>query len=120
MPSFVDNRDSVDRTVVIFDTFYASNLKVNAAEFDIVYGYFSSVSPSKQIAANFTSFLFRIAQESGVPVLTLLQDIQGADNKLQMNRKICYYLNSFKSKTSLYGVGAVPKPNQSVARNVVL
>ena len=120
MPTFVDNRDSVDRTVVIFDRFYSSNLKVNASEFDVVYGYFSSISSTKQIAANFTGFLFRIAQDSGIPVLTLLQEIQGSDNKLQMNRKLCYYLNSFKSKTSLYGVGVVPKPNQAVARNVVL
>jgi hypothetical protein len=120
MPSFVDNRDSVDRTVVIYDTFYSADLKVNAEEFDIVYGYFTSITKSKQIAANFTSFLFRISQDSAIPVLDLLKDIQGSDNKLQMNRKICYYLNSFKSKTSLYGVGNIPRPNQSVARNVVL
>lgn len=120
MPNFVDNREGLDRTVVVYDTFYASNLKVNAAEFDVVYGYFTSVCATKQIAANFTGFLFMIAQETGIPVLTLLSEIQGTPNKLQMNRNICYYLNSLKSKTALYGVGIVPKPNQPVARNVVL
>ncbi len=120
MPNFIDNRDSIDRTVAIYDTFYASSIKVNAAEFDVVYGYFTNVCASKQIASNFTGFLFMISQESGIPVLDLLKEIQGSPNKLQMNRTICYYLNSLKSKTSLYGVGAIPRPNQSVARNVVI
>lgn len=119
MPTIIDQRSSLDQTVKIFDSFYATNLVVNAEEYDIVYGYFTSVCATKNIAANFTAVLFRIAQESGVPVLELLRILQGSENKLQMNKVICYYLNSLKSKTSLYGVGLVPYPNQPVARNVV-
>jgi hypothetical protein len=37
-----------------------------------------------------------------------------------MNKVICYYLNSFKSKTALYGISSVPRPNESVQRNIVL
>jgi len=36
-----------------------------------------------------------------------------------MNVFITYYLNTFKSKTALYGIGSIPQPNQFVARNVV-
>jgi hypothetical protein len=39
---------------------------------------------------------------------------------LQMNKQICYWLNSLKSKTSLYGVSVIPQPVVPVARNVVL
>jgi hypothetical protein len=92
---------------------------VNGNEFDIVNGYFKTVCDTKAIAGNFTSFLFRIAQETGIPVLDLLGQIQGTGNKLQMNQVISYYLNSFKSKTSLYGVSTVPQSNQPVARNIV-
>lgn len=120
MANIIDNRISLDNTIRIYDSFYAVNLVVGADQFDIVYGYFTSVCDTKNIAANFTAFLFRIAQETNIDVLELLAQIQGADNKLQMNKILAYYLNSFKSKTSLYGVAALPQPNLPVARNIVL
>ena len=120
MAKIIDNRMSLDQTIRIFDSFYAVNMTVSPDKFDIVYGYFSGVCDTKNIAANFTAFLFRIAQETEIDVLELLEQIQGTNNKLQMNKVLAYYLNTFKSKTSLYGVGAVLKPNLPVARNVVL
>ena len=118
MARIIDDRTSFDLTVKIFDDFYSFNMIVNGNEFDIVNGYFKTVCATKAIAGNFTSFLFRIAQETGIPVLDLLGQIQGT-SKLQMNQVISYYLNSFKSKTSLYGISVRPRPNQSVQRNIV-
>lgn len=112
--------NSIDQTVLIFDSFYNIRINVNAAEYDIIYSYFKGVSENSKIAANFSSFLFRIAQDGGFNVLDLLETIKGPGNKLQMNQAICYYLNTFKSKASLYGVGNIPNPNQAVQRNVVL
>jgi hypothetical protein len=109
-----------DQTVLIYDNFYNTNLVVNAADYDVVYSFFKGASSNSQIAGNFTVFLFRIAQEASVNVLELLQTIKGQPNKLQMNKVICYYLNSFKSKTALYGISTVPRPNESVQRNIVL
>jgi len=119
MARIIDDRTATDLTVKIFDDFYAFNMVVSGNEFDIVNSYFISVCDTKTIAGNFTVFLFRIAQETGIPVLDLLGQIQGAGSKLQMNQVITYYLNSFKSKTSLYGVSTVPQSNQPVARNIV-
>ena len=120
MAKIIDDRTSLDQTIRIYDSFYAVNMKVSPDKFDIVYGYFSSICDTKNIAANFTAFLFRIAQETQIDALELLSQIQGTANKLQMNKVLAYYLNSLKSKTSLYGVGAALKPNLPVARNVVL
>lgn len=120
MARIVDNRISLDQTIRIYDSFYAVNMIVPADKFDIVYGYFTSVCDTKNIAANFTAFLFRIAQEIQVDVLELLDQIQGVNDKLQMNKILIYYLNTFKSKTSLYGIAAVPQPNLPIARNIVL
>ena len=119
MPQIIDNRTNLDQTVRIFDSFYAFNTVVNAVEYDIVYSYFVSVCATKNIAANFTAVLFRIAQETQIPVLQLLDQIKGK-KKIEMNQILAYYLNSFKSKTSLYGVSIIPQPNIPVARNVVL
>ena len=118
MARIIDDRTSTNLTVKIFDDFYSFNMVVNGNEYDIVNGYFKSVCGTKVIAGNFTAFLFRISQETGIPVLDLLGQIQGT-NKLQMNQVISYYLNSFKSKTSLYGMSTVPQSNQPVARNIV-
>lgn len=108
-----------DTTVKIFDNFYTTVLNINAAEWDTVYSYFRATSNNSEIASNFSSLLFRIAQEGEYNVLDLLETIKGTSTKLQMNEVICYYLNSFRSKVSLYGVGIVPKPNEAVQRNVV-
>ena len=65
-----------------------------------------------------TVVLFRIAQETNIPILELLSQVRGK-TKLEMNQVIAYYLNSVKSKTSLYGISSVPQSNQAAARNIV-
>ena len=118
MAKIIDSRTQLDETVKIFDEFYEFNLVVNGSEYDIVFSYFKTVCENSQIAGNFTVYLFRISQETQIPVLDLLGYIQGK-TALEVNTVIAYYLNSFKSKASLYGFGTIPKPNESVARNIV-
>lgn len=121
MALFVTTKNQLDDTIKIFDSFYDNNLVIPTNQYDIVYGYFLSVCETAQIAANFTAVLFRIAQESNVDAMLLLQEIKGTNiNSIQLSSVMAYYLNSFKSKTSLYGVGKIPTPVQPVARNVVL
>ena len=118
MAKIIDQRTSLDRTVTLFDAVYSFELVINGNEYDIVHGYFKSLTTAT-IAGNLTTILFRISQETGITVLDLLGQIQGTGSKLQMNQVISYYLNSFKSKTSLYGVSTIPQPTQPVARNIV-
>jgi hypothetical protein len=118
MARIIDSRSSIEQTIRIFDEFYGFNLIISPNDYDIVHSYFTGVCDTKQIADNFTVYLFRIAQETGIPVLDLLNYIQGK-SKMEVNTVIGYYLNSFKSKTSMYGFGTVPQANQNVARNIV-
>lgn len=118
MAQIIDSRHTLDPTIRIFDSFYDWNSIVNGNEYDVVHGYFTSIIPSAATAGNFTAMLFRISQETGINVLELLGFIKGT-TKLKMNQILAYYLNSFKSKTSLYGVSIVPQPNQPAARNIV-
>ncbi len=120
MATITEDRTSLDRTIKIFDSFYNSNVTVSGNQYDLVRSYFIGVCPSETIANNFTAILFRIASVTGINVLDLLGEIKGTNNQLQMNAKICYYLNGIKSKTSLYGINVIPKPVLPVARNVVL
>ena len=118
MARIIDQRSQLDQTVRIFDEFYAFDLVINSSEYDIVKSYFDGVCDNLKIADNFTVYLFRISQETQIPVLELLSYIQGK-TKLEMNTVIAYYLNSFKPRASMYGFGTIPQPNESVARNVV-
>lgn len=122
MPTIIDNLNSTtpDRTVQIFDNFYNINLNINASDYDIVFSFFENISKNQNIANNFTTTLFRISQELDIDVLELLKQMEGINNTLEITKVMCYLLNSFKVKTVLYGVGVTPRPNQSVARNVVL
>lgn len=119
MAKIIDSRSHLDQTVKVFDEFYGFNLVVNGDEYDVVHSYFVGVCSTKQIADNFTVYLFRISQETDIPVLTLLNYIKGLE-KMEMNAVITYYLNTFKSKTSLYGFGVLPQPNTPVARNILI
>lgn len=121
MALFDVQKSSLDDTVRIFDSFYNNQLVVSTDKYDIVRSFFVQVCDNQSTANNFTAVLFRIAQESDVDVLYLLDEIKGnAKNKIELTTIMAYYLNSFKSKTSLYGISVIPKPIQPVARNVVL
>jgi hypothetical protein len=119
MAKIVDMTQNADRTIRIFDQFYSFNSIINADEYDVVRGFFIQTCETKNIADNFTASLFRISQVTGIPALTLLDQLKGANNKLEMNKIICYFLNTLKLKTALYGVSQIPRPNQTVSRNIL-
>lgn len=103
----------------IFDSFYNFSEVVNSSEFDIVHGYFMSITKNKNVANNFSSMMFRISNQTKIPALTLLSYIQGKSS-LEMTKLLAYYINSLKSKTALYGIATVPQSNQAAARNILV
>lgn len=120
MSLFVTRSNPLDKTIQIFDEFYATNLVINAIDYDVVLAFFKESTNTIDIAENFTAVFFRIAQEAGISPMELLELIKtNARDKISLSKVFCYYLNTFKSKSSMYGVAVVPKPVQPVARNVV-
>lgn len=112
-------QSSLDKTVRVFDQFYNFDLVVGADQYEIVYSYFYDISKSVSIARNFATILFRISYTTGEDVLKLLDYLKGTTS-IQASGILIYYLNSLKSKTTLYGINVEPAPNQSVLRNVVV
>lgn len=106
-----------DSTVKIFDEFYAYSANVPAQEYDAVYSYFKSVFDNLNAAGNFTVTLFRISEQSDIPVMTLLQQIQG-QSQPELTLTLSYYLNNNRSSTTLLGLNTATTPNFYVARNV--
>ena len=107
----------LDGTVQIFDQFYAYSANVPQLEYDAVYSYFRSVFDTEQIAGNFTVTVFRISEESDIPVMSLLQEFQ-TQTAPELTITLAYYLNSLRSNSTLLGVNAATVPNFYVARNV--
>jgi hypothetical protein len=110
---------NLDLTVRVFDQFYDYDVNVPAAEYDVVFSYFSSVMTTRQAAGNFTVSLFRIAEDTGIPALTLLKEFQGS-NGVDLSASLAYYLNQIRSRATLLGVGVAVVPNFYQARNVLL
>ena len=110
--------EKVDLTVRIFDGFYSYEQFVSAVEYDVVYSYLKSVFTTDAAAGNFTVALFRIADKTRTPVLTILQSLEGQD-ALTLSQTLCYYLNSQRSGSTLLGFGATVTPNYYTARNVL-
>ena len=108
---------NTDLSVRVFDSFYSFSQNVPADQFDVVNSYFRSVFDTAEAAGNFTVTLFRIAAQSNIPVLTLLQQIQG-QSQPQLTLTLTYYLNGLRSPATLLGVNVPSIPNYYVARNI--
>lgn len=109
---------SVDLTVRIFDDFYGYDVNVPAAEYDIVYSFFRSEMADARAAGNMTVSLFRVADTTNIPVLTLLDSMKGTTG-LELTVNMAYYLNNIRSNATLLGVNAQPAPNFYAARAVL-
>jgi len=91
---------------------------VPAAEYDIVHSYFVATMKSKQAADNFTASLFQVANSTKIPVLTLLENMQGQTGS-KLSVSMAYYLNQIRSRATLLGVGVPVTPNAYAARNIL-
>ena len=109
---------AVDITVRVFDEFYDFAVEVDANTWDIVNSYMLSVFKTADAAENFSTTLFRIADETQVPVLDLLTQIEGMDT-IQLTATLAYFLNGLRSPATLLGVNEPVTPNAYVARNVL-
>lgn len=108
---------TIDQTVKIFDNFYKYEITVPQLEYDAVYSFLASIFGTGEAAKNFTVSVFRISQESDIPVMTLLQEFEG-QNSLELTTTLAYYLNNMRSPSTLLGVNVTAVPNYYVARNV--
>lgn len=111
-------QSQLDKTVRVFDAFYNLDLVVDANQFELIYSYFYDISKNKNTAINFTSIILRISNITGENALSLLDQLKSTTN-FKSNALLTYYLNSFKSKTTLYGISLVGSPNQLAQRNIL-
>ena len=109
---------AIDLTVRVFDDFYDFAIEVDANTWDTVNSYMLSVFRTADAAENFSTTLFRIADETNVPVLDILDQIQGMDT-IELTATLAYYLNGLRSPATLLGVNEPVTPNAYVARNVL-
>jgi hypothetical protein len=107
----------IDPTVRIFDDFYLYSANVPSQEYDAVFSYLRSQFDSVDAAGNFAVTMFRISEQSEIPVMTLLQQIQGL-NQLELTLTFSYYLNGLRSSSTLLGLNQPVTPNYYVARNI--
>jgi hypothetical protein len=118
MASINYENTNLDQTVRVFDAFYEYDVDVPAAEYDVVNSFFKSTMTTRLAADNFTVSLFKVAQDTGIPALTLLQAFEGVSG-MNLNVSMAYYLNTIRNRATLLGVGVPVTANFYAARNVV-
>lgn len=109
--------NKIDQTVQIFDRFYGYQQQVPVDAYDAVLSYFKSVFGTTDAAGNFTVSVFRIAHQTGIPVMTLLQQFQG-QTAPEVTLSLAYYLNGIRSSSTLLGINVPTQPNYYVSRNI--
>lgn len=112
------SNNNIDLTVRVFDTFYGYDVNVPANEYDLVNSFFLSVMDDARTAGNMTVSLFQVADQTKVPVLTLLDTMKGR-NQIDISLNMAYFLNNIRSRTTLLGVNAASTPNYYAARLVM-
>ena len=118
MASINYENTNLDQTVRVFDAFYEYDVDIPAAEYDVVNSFFKSTMTTRQAADNFTVSLFKVAEDTKIPALTLLQAFEGVSG-MNLNVSMAYYLNSIRNRATLLGVGVPVTANFYAARNVV-
>ena len=118
MASINYENTNLDQTVRVFDAFYEYDVDVPAAEYDVVNSFFKSTMTTRLAADNFTVSLFKVAQDTKIPALTLLQAFEGTSG-MNLNVSMAYYLNTIRNRATLLGVGVPVTENFYAARNVV-
>jgi len=108
----------IDTTVRIFDQFYSFDETVPVNEYDAAFSYFKLIYTTEDSARNFTTALFRISADSGIPAMTLLDEFRRL-GAAELNVTLAYYLNNIRSTSTLLGVSSAITPNYYAARNVV-
>jgi hypothetical protein len=109
--------NKVDSTVQIFDRFYGYQQQVPQDQYDAVYTYFRAQFGNAESAGNFTVSLFRVSHATNIPVMTLLQQLQG-QTAPELTLSLAYYLNGIRSRSTLLGLNVPSQPNYYVARNI--
>jgi len=107
-----------DTTVRIFDAFYDLDLQVGADQYEVVWSFFKAYTSNDVVAKSYTQTLFRVASETNINVLDLLQSFEGSDS-MKITLTMAYYLNSVSNKTVMFGVNNLIIPNNAVQRNIV-
>ena len=108
---------NIDLTVQIFDRFNRYQQAVPAQEYDAVRSYLLSVFGTPAQANNLTTTMFRISAASGIPVMQLLQSIEGMSGP-QITLVFAFYLNTFQSPSTMLGIQATVVPNYYVSHNI--
>ena len=108
---------SIDQTVQLFDQFYDYSTSVPVQEYDAVYSFFRSQFNTAEAAGNFTVALFRVSENSRLPVMDLLSQMEGLGT-VELTLTLAYYLNTLRSASTLLGLNQPVTPNFYVARNV--
>ena len=119
MSSVNVTKNNLDKTVEIFDNFYEKPIVINQADYDIVNSFFRKFYQDQGIADDFTSVFFQIVNGYNITVEELLTKFREADNPIQIDKVVAYYLNGLRSKATLVGVNAIQRPSFYAARNVL-
>ena len=111
-----------EKTVKVFDNFYNFEKFVPVNQYDVVRSYFQTVvdnnTATPATADTMAMGLFRIADIAEEDVMTLLEQIKGTNNLVELTATLAYYYNAIGDPSVLLGITATQTPNFYAARNV--
>jgi hypothetical protein len=87
-------------------------------EYDYVSAFFKKIMKDETSASTFTQSIYDVSNATKIPVIDLVQSMEGQDT-MQINRSMAFYLNNIRSPSTLLGVQNTIRPNYYAGRNVL-
>lgn len=92
---------------------------VDGGEYDYVLSFFKRSMTDPVAAANFTESIYQVSRQADVPVLELVNSMEGQTG-LQMNVSMAYFMNGIRSNSTMLGVTNTVRPNFYAGRSVLI
>lgn len=102
-----------------FNGAFYQSVPVDQNLYDLVYGYFFSITNSKESADVLTQTLLTVSYNSKINALDIIDEFKKSSNDSELKKLMIAVFNTNKDSTNKLGYSSGTTTNKWVARNIV-
>jgi len=115
--AIISKKDSADRVVDYFDTYFDAPVSYAQNELDAVVGFFQNAGFGQESATSIAGVLLFQAKIENVPVMKLIDTLKQYTPP-QLSQVVSQIVNNYRSSTSAIGYKSDRQPSDYASRNI--
>lgn len=109
---------TLDSTVQAFNEYYEEPIELNATEYAVMVGFFTSKGFDKSAAETIAVVVMTQARKDGYPAMKIMDTLRGLSSA-ELTALLAEILNFNRLSTSNIGVAQEIRTNQEITRNII-